>query len=460
MAALSYRNANILAPMVRIGTLPARLLALKYGADIVYTEELIDYKILECTRQENKVLGTIDFVLPDGELVLQTCAAEKDKVVFQMGTSDPDRALKAAKLVCDDVAGIDVNMGCPKHFSIAGGMGAALLHKPDKVRSILTTLVQGVRDKPVTCKIRMLPTEEDTLNLVKVIESTGVAALGVHARLQNTRSKEPITQKHTELLRKIAKTATIPVIANGFSLDTENYSDIEKVKELSGCSSVMVARAAQWNLSIFRKEGVLPINQVIREYLHECIKYDNAWDNSKYCVMSMMRGQHDTPEARAVKESRSLREMCDAFGMADEYATVVAERVKTTEKLGLNFYSSRPGSLDDGAPQAKRARVERVGERDVTVMDVKYILGSEDFQKRQRVTPKQLLISWCRVHNYEAPEWTTEPIGKSFKSVVLLNGERYSSSYAESNKRKAQQTASVVAMRALNLRRDENRILD
>jgi len=35
---LDYRDRVILAPMVRIGTLPTRLLALQYGADIVYTE--------------------------------------------------------------------------------------------------------------------------------------------------------------------------------------------------------------------------------------------------------------------------------------------------------------------------------------------------------------------------------------------------------------------------------------
>ncbi|KAH3774398.1 hypothetical protein DPMN_175780 [Dreissena polymorpha] len=35
---MDYKNKVILAPMVRIGTLPTRLLALKYGADIVYTE--------------------------------------------------------------------------------------------------------------------------------------------------------------------------------------------------------------------------------------------------------------------------------------------------------------------------------------------------------------------------------------------------------------------------------------
>jgi len=38
MVRLDYINKLILAPMVRIGTLPLRLLALDYGADIVYCE--------------------------------------------------------------------------------------------------------------------------------------------------------------------------------------------------------------------------------------------------------------------------------------------------------------------------------------------------------------------------------------------------------------------------------------
>lgn len=39
---LCYEGKVILAPMVRIGTLPTRLLALKYGADIVYAEVRVD----------------------------------------------------------------------------------------------------------------------------------------------------------------------------------------------------------------------------------------------------------------------------------------------------------------------------------------------------------------------------------------------------------------------------------
>lgn len=50
---LDYRNKLILAPMVRVGTLPMRLLSLDYGAQIVYTEELIDWKILRSVRRVN-----------------------------------------------------------------------------------------------------------------------------------------------------------------------------------------------------------------------------------------------------------------------------------------------------------------------------------------------------------------------------------------------------------------------
>ncbi|RUS77058.1 hypothetical protein EGW08_015170 [Elysia chlorotica] len=113
-----YRGKAILAPMVRVGTLPMRLLALHYGADLVYCEEIIDKKILMCQKKVNDLLGTTDFVLSDGTVVFRTCAAEKDKLIFQLGTCDAKRAVAAAKKIQDYVAGIDVNMGCPKEFSI------------------------------------------------------------------------------------------------------------------------------------------------------------------------------------------------------------------------------------------------------------------------------------------------------------------------------------------------------
>lgn len=37
---------------------------------------------------------------------------------------------------CKDVAAVDINMGCPKSFSVSGGMGAALLSKPDLIHDV------------------------------------------------------------------------------------------------------------------------------------------------------------------------------------------------------------------------------------------------------------------------------------------------------------------------------------
>ena len=39
--------------MVRCGTLAFRLLALEYGADLIYSEEIIDYKMMNVKRIYN-----------------------------------------------------------------------------------------------------------------------------------------------------------------------------------------------------------------------------------------------------------------------------------------------------------------------------------------------------------------------------------------------------------------------
>jgi tRNA-dihydrouridine synthase 2 len=45
------------------------------------------------------------------------------------------------------------------------------------------------------------------------------------------------------------------------------YEDLLKFKDDCGASSVMVARAAMWNCSVFRKDGVVPLDTVVKRYL-------------------------------------------------------------------------------------------------------------------------------------------------------------------------------------------------
>lgn len=73
----------------------------------------------------------------------------------------------------------------------------------------MTTLVENVK-VPVTCKIRILPTLEETVSLCKLIESCGVAAIAIHGRMKEER---PNHANHNDVIREVARLLTIPVIA-------------------------------------------------------------------------------------------------------------------------------------------------------------------------------------------------------------------------------------------------------
>ncbi|KAI9111640.1 hypothetical protein K1719_017330 [Acacia pycnantha] len=320
---MEYENKLVLAPMVRVGTLPLRLLAAQYGADITYGEEIIDHKLVKCERQFNDLIGSIDFVEKGTQsVVFRTCNEEKDRVVCQLGTSDAVRALKAAQLVCNDVAAVDINMGCPKSFSVSGGMGSALLTKPEVIHNILTTLKRNL-SIPVTCKIRLLKSPNDTVELARRIEKTGVSAVAVHGRKVPDRPRDPA--KWNEIA-DVVSALSIPVIANG---DVFEYNDIQRIKSATGASSVMVARGALWNASVFSPKGQLSCEELKREYIRKCILWDNDIKSSKHTLKEIIMHYSclELPEGKAVIKSESLADLARLYGEEDYYRLVNEARI-------------------------------------------------------------------------------------------------------------------------------------
>ncbi|KAM9352167.1 tRNA-dihydrouridine(20) synthase [NAD(P)+]-like [Symphorus nematophorus] len=426
---LNFSNITALAPMVRVGTLPMRLLALDYGADAVYCEELIDIKMAQCHRVENEVLETVDFVAPDDRVMFRTCEREKDRVVFQMGTADPDRALTVAQLVEKDVAAIDVNMGCPKEYSTKGGMGAALLSDPDKIEAILKKLVRGV-SIPVTCKIRILPSVEETVSLVQRIEKTGVTAIAVHGRLKEERPRHPV---HCDYIQAVAQAVSIPVIANGGSLDlVKTNADIEEFRKATGASSVMLARAAMWNASVFSKQGLLPVEKVMEEYLKYAIRYDNNAFNTKYCLCQMLRDKVESPLGKQVQAAQTNAEISEAYGMQDLYQ-------QTQDRL-----------------QARRDALQSSSQPDRPVMDGDVTTMAVKFERREyppQITPKMFLLEWSRKEKLEQPLYETvqRSQDRAFQSIVTVAGKKYRSSLWEKSKKFAEQAAAIVCLRVLGI---------
>lgn len=322
-----YKNAVCLAPMVRAGTLPLRLLSLRYGADLVYSEEIIDKRIIATTRIENAVLNTVDFVTKNSDVVVfSTCAEERQKVVFQIGTADPYLALQAARQVEKDVAAIDVNMGCPKHFSVQGGMGAALLKKQDVACEIVRTLSSNL-SIPVSAKIRLLETTEATIAFAKALQEAGAVAIGLHAREAHER---PADEAHWDRLRPVVEALYVPVLVNG---DIFTREDLAAIHEASGATSFLIARGAMTNASVFRKAGMLPASEVVKEYLKLCAETNNVYQNSKYLVSRMIPSKldestpSDAPPVTVAELGATRRDaqMFELFGVLDVYDSYQAK---------------------------------------------------------------------------------------------------------------------------------------
>jgi tRNA-dihydrouridine synthase 2 len=154
-----------------------------------------------------------------------------------------------------------------------------------------------------------LATEEKTLELVKMIEETGVSAITVHCR---TKEERPKDRAHWDQLSKIRDVVTtIPVIANG---DVFQPEDMDKLRREYGITSFMMARGALWNPSIFSPSGMVDQKQVALAYIQKALDVDNLFQNTKYTLMQMYESTKST-EYQHLQKSKNHADICAAFGL-------------------------------------------------------------------------------------------------------------------------------------------------
>lgn len=436
---MNFRDKLILAPMVRAGTLPLRLLALKYGADIVYGEEIVDKSILLAKRIVNEKYNTIDFVKPDGSTCFRTCQIERNKVVFQLGTSDPIEAVKAAKIVENDVACIDVNMGCPKDYSILGGMGSDLLKYPEKIRSILSCLVTNIK-VPITCKIRILDSFEETLEIVKIAESCGVHAIAIHGRTPQQNSNQPC---NVEMIARISQISKIPIIANGGSLNIHDYESIIKFKFESQCSSIMIARAAFYNPSIFydwsKSDVPKPdILDILRQYVQTCCEVNNFYENTKYVVVRM--SQHYNSN----KECISFKDPLDSIPSCSNYYHLC-------KLLNIKYDDYFDANINDNFYDLQT--YVSMNDKHSTNIIESINFDKKKWNEKKWVYPKVYLTNYLKKHQNTIPSYETTKIDSFdlFKSKVKINNREFSSNLLFKNKVTAEHAAALVFIIYSNL---------
>jgi tRNA-dihydrouridine synthase 2 len=260
---------------------------------------------------------------------------EKGKLVFQIGSASPELAVEAAKFVAGDVAGIDLNSGCPKPFSTSGGMGAALLRTPDRLVSILEALVREVGNPyqiGISVKIRILETPEKTESLVKRLVATGITGLTVHCRTTPMRPRESAIRDQLPMIASICRDAGVACVMNGDVTSRNESLALMKEFEVDGA---MIATAAESNPSCFRSEaegGLLPWREVVYDYLKAAIECENRFGNTKFLMNILVPGKNR--EFQDAKTAKSYSDYCHFLKFDDllPAAAQVDEILNLTDK--------------------------------------------------------------------------------------------------------------------------------
>ena len=227
-------NNVILAPMAGVTDLPFRLLCREQGAGLVCMEMVSAKAIFYNNRNTEELLE----IHPD-----------EHPASLQLFGSDPRIVADMAKRIEDRPFSIlDFNMGCPVPKVVNNGEGSALMRNPKLVEQLLSELVKAV-EKPVTVKIRKGFDEEscNAVEIAKIAESCGVAAVAVHGR---TRAQYYSGKADWDCIRQVKEAVKIPVIGNG---DVDSPQAAKALLAQTGCDGVMIGRAAQGNPWIFRE---------------------------------------------------------------------------------------------------------------------------------------------------------------------------------------------------------------
>lgn len=218
--------------MAGVSDLPFRLLCHEAGAGLTCME-MISAKAIYYRNKATDEMMAID--LDEGMVSLQLFGSDPD-IMGAMAQKIEDRPFSI----------LDINMGCPVPKVVNNGEGSALMKDPALAGKIIRSVSSAV-SKPVTVKIRK-GFDDDHVNAVemaKVAEENGAAAVAVHAR---TRMQYYSGKADWDIIRQVKEAVTIPVIGNG---DVDSYESACRMLDETGCDGVMIGRAAQGNPWIF-----------------------------------------------------------------------------------------------------------------------------------------------------------------------------------------------------------------
>lgn len=226
------KSHAVLAPMAGVSDRAYRELCVRFGAAYCVSEMVSSKALSFNSKKSEELMEISDLERPCG---------------IQIFGDDPKCMADAAKHALENKPDIiDINMGCPAPKISSNGSGSALMKNPRLCGEIVKA-VTAVTDIPVTVKIRK-GWDDDSVNAVevaKICESAGAAAITVHGRTRQQYYKPPVDY---DIIRAVREFVSVPVIANG---DIDSAERAKEVMDITGCDLVMIGRATLGNPWIF-----------------------------------------------------------------------------------------------------------------------------------------------------------------------------------------------------------------
>ena len=305
-----FGNSLIAGPMVRGSSHVFRVCCLGYGANVVLSPGLVDLKLIATKRQE--VDNHIVYLAESNghhETVFRTCADERGKLVLQLVSNDGATAVQAAQKFSDIASGFDLNCGCPEHFAVHRGCGSSM--ELEKAVDIIKTLSREV-PKPVSVKFRVDPDVNKSIQFARAVESAGASAITVHGRVKEQKHRGQVDYAK---MKQIFDSVKIFKVANG---GIASLVEAEKVKQETGCNSVMICGAALKNPSVFSTTPVSEF-QALTDMVRTAKYHEIPFNECKWSLQQIVSSKKEM--------SKTMNEGFSACKTWEEMDRVLSESI-------------------------------------------------------------------------------------------------------------------------------------
>lgn len=249
-----YRS--FLSPIDDYSNLPFRLLCQKHGAEAA------------CVPLVNSTAIARD----SSKVSLVDAHPDEKNIGVQLVGSEPEAIGISAKHIDDALPFIswyNINCGCPSARTMNCGGGSAMLAFPEKIADAVR-MIKGRLDKPVSVKIRVKGSLEETAALCMLLEDAGADFLIIHGR---TAAQGYSGKADWEFIRSLKERLGIPLVGNG---DIVSSARAKELIEKKYCDSFMIARAAMNNPMVFSDrmpDGVDGRRELLADYVELHRKY-------------------------------------------------------------------------------------------------------------------------------------------------------------------------------------------